>query len=299
MSELKKSSAMLKICKPLIICLFIAFSAFTQPDAKTYYNSGIENLNNREYIEAIGAFTNAISLKPDFAEAYYYRAYAKDLLGKKMGFVSTELCGDFVTALKLGKTEAAEKLEKNCMGECFNIHTAFDDPETVFCADFSNNNLSELPAGTEKLKYLVKLNFTDNKMATVTPRLSSIHTLVSLDLSGNNIATLPANIGKLQYLNELYLNKNQIKELPMEFGNLKHLRILTFRQNKLTELPKSIAQLTNLENLDLAFNQINSLPLEVANLKKLRTLTLVGNDIPIKEQQKIKALLPNTKVYFE
>jgi tetratricopeptide (TPR) repeat protein len=290
---------MINLYKILTICLLVVLSSFTQPDAKSYYNTGIQSLNSKDYIEAIGAFTNAISLKPDFADAYFYRAYAKDLLGKKMGFTSTELCGDLITALRLGKTEAAEKLEKSCMGECFNVANAFQEPESVFCADFSSKNLKDLPAGSEKLKSLVRLNCMDNQLGTVTARMSSMTTLVSLDLSANDIKVIPDNIGKLQHLRELNLNKNQITSLPIEFGNLKHLTILTFRQNQLKEMPKSIAQLTSLETLDLAFNQITTLPIEIANLKRLRTLTLVGNDISEKEQQKIKALLPGTTVYFE
>lgn len=292
-------TGMQKSIKLLVVALFVVLSSFSQPDAKTYYNTGVQSLNNKEYIEAIGAFTNAISLKPDFADAYFYRAYAKDLLGKKMGFQSTELCSDLVVALRLGKAEAAEKLEKGCMGECYNKETAFDDPESVYCADFSASSLKDLPEGSESLKHLVKLNFMDNDLGTVTPKLANLNMLVSLDLSGNNIAQMPASIGKLNNLRELNLNKNQLKELPMEFGNLKNLKILTFRQNQLTEMPRTIAQLGNLETLDLAFNKMTSLPLEIANLKKLKTLTLVGNDIPSKEQQKIKALLPNTTVYFE
>lgn len=290
---------MFKGIKILFAGIFIVCSAFNQPDAQSYYNSGVTNLNNREYIEAIGAFTNAISLKPDYADAYFYRAYAKDLLGKKMGFANTELCTDLSIALKLGKMEAAEKIEKSCMGECYNVVTAFDVPDMVYCADFSNNSLSDLPDHSDQLKYLVKLNFMDNNLGTVTTRLSKMQSLVSLDLSGNNIQTVPSNIGNLHHLRELFLNKNSISTLPIEFGKLTHLKVLTFRQNKLKELPRSVAQLKHLENIDLAFNQITSLPLEIANLKKLKTLTLVGNDIPIKEQQKIRALLPHAEVFFE
>lgn len=290
---------MFKSAKLLTIGLFLVLSAFSQPDAKTYYNTGVQNLNSKNFIEAIGAFTNAISLKPDYADAYFYRAYAKDLLGKKMGFSSTEQCSDFITALRLGKLEAAEKLEKGCMGECFNLNSAFDDPELVFCIDFSNHKLKDLPAGTEKLKYVVKLNCMDNEMGTLTAKVANMSNLLSLDLSGNNIATLPASINKLKNLRELNLNKNELKELPIEFGSLNHLKVLTFRQNKLTEMPRSIAQLSSLENLDLAFNKLTTLPMEIANLKRLKTLTLVGNEIPAFEQQKIKVLLPSTKVYFE
>jgi tetratricopeptide (TPR) repeat protein len=281
------------------IFFLLTAATFNQPDAKSYYESGITSLNKKEYIQAIGEFTNAISLNPNFADAYYYRAYSKDLLGKAMGFTSSELCYDYVSAMRFGKADAAGKLEKSCMGECFNMESAFQEPEIVLCADFSSKILTDLPEGSEKLSNIVKLNFFNNKATTLSDKFGHLTSLVSLDLSSNKLSEIPPVIGKLTQLRELSLNKNQIKELPYEFGNLKQIKTLNLRQNGLTDLPKSVAMLTSLENLDLALNPLTSLPLEISNLKNLKTLTLVGHEMSSKEQQKIKALLPNTKIYFE
>jgi hypothetical protein len=289
-----------KYYKSLLIIVFvIGFSGFTQPDAKMYYENGMTNLNKKDYIQAIGDFTNAISLNPNYADAYYHRAYAKDLLGKKMGFTSTELCFDLVSAMKLGKVEAIAKLEKTCMGECFDLDAAFQEPDVVLCADFSSKVLADLPAGTDKLVNLVKLNFFNNKATTLSEKYAGLTNLISLDLSSNQITSISPVIGKLVQLQDLSLNKNKIKELPFEFGTLKNLKTLNLRQNGLTTFPKSIAMLSSLETLDMALNPLTSLPVEIANLKNLKTLTLVGNEMPVKEQQKIKALLPNTTIYFE
>src|SRR5690554_3148006 len=160
-----------------LVFIFVSLSSFNQPDAKTYYENGLESLNKKEFIQAIGEFTNAISLKPEFADAYYHRAYAKDLLGKKMGFFSSELCSDFVSALKLGKIDAAARLEKSCMGECFDLDGAFFEPEVVYCADFSSKILSDLPPKSEDLIYLVKLNFFNNKLTTLSDRWGSARNL--------------------------------------------------------------------------------------------------------------------------
>lgn len=282
-----------------LVILFIALSGFNQPDAKTYYENGLASLNKKEYIQAIGEFTNAISLKPDFADAYFHRAYAKDLLGKKMGFFSSELCTDLVSALMYGKHEAAAKLEKSCMGECFDLDGALLEPEIVYCADFNSKNLSDLPAGSEQLSFIVKLNMNNNQLSTLSEKWGKLNKLVSLDLSSNKLSSISPVIGKLQHLRELSLNKNQIQNLPYEFGNLKGLKTLNLRQNGITSLPKSVAMLSSLENLDLALNKLTVLPIEIANLKNLKTLTLVGNDLSAKEQSKVKALLPNTTIYFE
>jgi tetratricopeptide (TPR) repeat protein len=283
----------------LLVFILIIASSFEQPDAKAYYENGLTSLNKKEYIKAIGEFTNAISLNPTYADAYYHRAYAKDLLGKNMGFFSSELCYDFISAMKLGKLDAANKLENTCMGECYDLDAAFLEPEIVFCADFSSKVLSDLPAGIEKLNNIVKLNFFNNKMTAFSEKFGKITTLISLDLSSNKITTVSPVIGKLVYLSDLNLNKNQIKELPYEFGNLKNIKTLTLRQNGLTTFPKSIAMLASLENLDLALNPLTSLPVEIANLKNLKTLTLVGHEMSGKEQAKVKALLPHTTIYFE
>lgn len=282
-----------------IILVLLSGFVNTQPDAKSYYESGMTSLNKKEYIQAIGEFTNAISLNPNFADAYYYRAYAKDLLGKAMGFVSSEQCFDLVSAMKLGKNDAALKIEKNCINECFSPENAFEDPEIVLCADFSSKVLSDLPDGSDKLVNLTKLNFFNNKAVTLSDKFGHLSNLISLDLSSNKLTAIPPVIGKLTQLRELSLNKNQIKELPYEFGNLKHIKTLNLRQNGLTDFPKSVAMLSSLENLDLALNPLTSLPIEISNLKNLKTLTLVGHEMSAKEQQKVKALLPNTKIYFE
>jgi hypothetical protein len=282
-----------------LILIFIVSSGFNQPDAKTFYENALTSLNKKDYIQAISEFTNAISLKPDYADAYYHRATAKELLGKKMGFFSSEMCSDLVSAMINGKVEALDKLEKSCMGECFDLDAAFVEPEVVYCADFSSKMLKDLPAGSEKLAFLVKLNFFNNKLTTLPEKFGTLDRLISLDLSSNQITSVPSLIGKITRLRDLNVSKNQIASLPYEFGNLKQLKLLNMRQNGLTTFPKSVATLSSLETLDLAFNKLTSMPLEVANLKNLKTLILVGNEIPVSEQKKIKALLPNTTINFE
>lgn len=280
--------------------IFIICSGFNQPDAKTFYENALASLNKKDYIQAISEFTNAISLKPDYADAYYHRATAKELLGKKMGFFSSEMCTDLVSAMLYGKAEALDKLEKTCMGECFDLDAAFLEPEVVYCADFSSKSLVDLPEGSEKLTFLVKLNFFNNKLKGALPeKFGKLDRLISLDLSSNKINSIPPFIGKLSRLRELNLSKNEVATLSYEFGSLKQLKLLNMRQNGLTTFPKSVAMLSSLETLDLAFNKLTSMPIEIANLKKLKTLILVGNEIPKGEQNKIKALLPNTTINFE
>jgi tetratricopeptide (TPR) repeat protein len=282
-----------------VLAVLIFGSSFNQPDAKNYYETGLSSLNQKDYIKAIGDFTNAISMNPKFGDAYYYRAYSKELLGKKMGFVSSELCSDLIYSMVYGKDEASEKINELCTGECFNMESAFIEPEIVYCADFSSKILTDIPDGVENLHYLVKLNMFNNKLVTLSQKWTYLDKLISLDLGSNRLTLLPPVIGKMTELQELNLNKNQLTALPVEIGSLSHLKTLTLRQNALKSLPPNIGLLKNLQDLDLALNMLTTLPAEITNLKNLKKLILVGNEISVKEQQRIKSLLPNTEIAFE
>lgn len=282
----------------IYITIFTSF-AYTQPDAQVYYDKGLKELKSKDYIKAIGEFTNALSVRANYAEAYLERGKAKIMLGIEMGFENSEACFDLVTALRYGNLQALPLLEKHCMGECFDTKMAFTEPDMVLCADFSNKVLSEIPAKSAELSNAIKLNVFNNKITQLGDNVAQMLNLVHIDASSNAIALVNPSISRLTYLKELNLNKNKISQLPYEFGNLENLQLLYLRSNYLNEMPKSIARLKNLEVLDLSLNKLTSLPIEIANLKKLRILNLVGNDIPKEKQDIIIKLLPNTKVYFE
>lgn len=283
--------------------LLILLSGFIepQPDATTYYNNGIANLKKKDYISAIGDFTNAISIKHDYAAAYYKRAIAKDKLAKEIGFENSELCFDLTSALKYGSEDAIPMLKNSCMGECYNVQSAFFEPEIVFCADFSSQKQASLPARTDELVNLIKLNFFNNKATNISNDIAHLTNLIYLDISSNYLKSVSPKIGELRNLTELHLNKNEISDLPTEMGKLKNLKELYLRKNKLTKVPEAIGNMEALETLDLSFNQITTLPTGIAALKNhLKTLVLVGNDISKSEQSRIqKVLLPKTTIYFE
>jgi hypothetical protein len=279
--------------------IFVVYSAFTQPDAQTYYESGLKNLNSTDYVKAIGDFTNAISMKSDFGDAFLKRAVAKELLAEKVGFENSELCFDAVMAMKLGNKEASPLLCKKCISECYDQKTAFFEPEIVFCADLSSKVLSDLPEGSSELSNIVKLNLFNNKFTTLTPVFEKLNSLILLDLSSNRLTDLGKNVGFLVNLEELNLNKNSLASLPAEFSKITKIKKLYLRSNSFLEFPSSLLSCTELEDLDLSLNQFTSVPADIKNLKKLKTLNLVGNSLSGKNRKEISAALPNTTIYFE
>ena len=282
-----------------VIVIFLILSSFTmQPDAESFYESGHKSLTEKNYMEAIGDFTMAISLKPDYGIAYLERAQAKLHFAEKMGYANNEYCFDLVQALLFGQKEAIPLLEGGCDAECYGKQKAFIEPEIVFCADFSSQLISDLPKESEGLVNLTKLNLFNNKFTTISINFSKLKSLLLLDLSSNKLEDLGPVIGDLQNLNELNLNKNELQNLPDQIGKLKNIQKLFVRSNKLTTLNASIGQCDKLEHLDLSLNILTTLPAEIGQLKNLKVLNLVGNTFDKKHQKYIVSLLPYTQIYF-
>jgi Leucine-rich repeat (LRR) protein len=107
--------------------------------------------------------------------------------------------------------------------------------------DLSNGHLDEIK--NYKLKYIIELN-----------------------LSGNKLKELPEWIDKCVNLQRLYCSHNQLALLPESLPN--SLQILYCRNNQLTSLPESLS--TNLQELYCSNNQLTSLPESLPNtLQKL------------------------------
>jgi hypothetical protein len=283
----------------ILVVVTILFCSFTpHPDPSELYTSSQKKIANQDFVKAIGDLTLAISIKPEFGEAYLLRAKAKMMFAEKMGIYNMEYCYDLVQALQYGQKEAIDLLESTCDGECFGLPRAFVEPDMVFCADFSSKILSDLPKESEGFVNIVKLNLFNNRFSTISTKFLNLKPLLELDLSSNRIDNLGPIVGKLNNLDELNLNKNLLASLPQEIGNLTKLRKLYLRANQLTILPETITRCQNLEQLDLSLNKLEQMPKELSKLKNLKTLNLVGNNFDKKTQKAIIASLPDTQVYF-
>lgn len=278
----------------------ILFSSFTQAStAQSYYDNGLENISNKNFIGAIADFTNALSEKPDFGAAYYQRAIAKHKLSVEAGYESAELCMDLSQALNLGEEEAIPLIKKYCQNECYKLEMAFYQPEMVFCADFSSKILYDLPKDAYyKLVNLTKLNLFNNKFEEIPKNFIDLNLLVQLDMSSNRLTDIEPIIGQLIFLEELKLNKNYIAHINDEVSKLSLLKNLQLKGNRIARVPESLSKLKKLEYLDLSANEIKSLPKDLTNWKSIKTLLLMGNSFSKGEQKRIQEALPNATIYF-
>ena len=81
--------------------------------AKKYFNSGLENSKNGEVDLAIEGYTKAIELKPDFAEAYYYRGGSWLRLGQREKSISDlEIARNMEMDIIVASDEVRQKYER-------------------------------------------------------------------------------------------------------------------------------------------------------------------------------------------
>ena len=120
-------------------------------------------------------------------------------------------------------------------------------------ADFSNNKLTDIPAGLVQLPNLIVLNLSHNKLTHLPDIPVWSATLTHLDLSNNLLTSMPMNI------------------------TASALTSLNLSKNKLSEVPLCVCTFTTLVSLDISYNpSINILPYEMSLLTKLEDLTLYG-----------------------
>jgi Leucine-rich repeat (LRR) protein len=172
-------------------------------------------------------------------------------------------------------------------------------------------NVDELVESIYGHLFVLKFN-----SGTIKDKLISLINFKVLNLSFNNLTTLPEGVNDLTNLETLTLRGNQLITLK-GIKNLTNLKYLDLYNNKLTSLEgieyltnlvwlrlsnnqlislKGIKNLTNLKWLGLSNNKLTTLPEGIENLTNLKELYLSDNPISDEEIERIKELLPNTKI---
>jgi Leucine-rich repeat (LRR) protein len=156
-----------------------------------------------------------------------------------------------------------------------NLNEALEHPDKVYRLDLSKKKLKVFPMEILQFKNLQELNLSKNKLDFI-----------------------PEQIGILTHLQILNLSGNRLQELPDSIGELINLKKLVVSRNLLRALPKRIGDLQNLEILDLWQNDLSVFPEEMSKMKKLRWMDLRVILLNDEDQERIRNLLPNTKIFF-
>jgi Leucine-rich repeat (LRR) protein len=143
-----------------------------------------------------------------------------------------------------------------------------------------------------------RLSQRGQKLKEVPQEIMKFKNLQDLDLSRNKLKSIPETIGTLTNLQVLNVSSNQIETLPDSIGMLKNLKKLIAFKNNLIGLPKELGNCENLEVLDLWSNDLAIFPPEISKLKKLRWVDMRVILLNDEDQDKIRKLLPDTKIFF-
>lgn len=144
-----------------------------------------------------------------------------------------------------------------------------------------------------------KLSLKKLKLTELPQEIYAFKNLQVLDISKNKFTIFPVEIVKFNYLQELNISSNKIEIITKELGDLIHLQQLIANQNKIVAIPSEIKNLKKLKFIDLWGNDIGSLPYEIGELENsLEEIDMRVILMSDEEHQKIKELLPNTKIRF-
>ncbi len=156
-------------------------------------------------------------------------------------------------------------------------------------------NLNEALQNSDKV---YRLDLSKKKLKVFPMEILKFKNLQELNLSKNKLDSLPEQIGLLTNLQILNVMGNKLLYLPDSIGELKNLKKIVGSRNSLLAIPKRIGDCENLEILDLWENDISTFPEELSKLKKLRWMDLRVILLNDEDHERIRKLLPNTKIFF-
>lgn len=111
--------------------------------------------------------------------------------------------------------------------------------------DLSNNSLTELPSGLERLSGLRQLLLSRNRIRILPPQahvLSRLPQLRSLDMSDNPLGSISLQFNQLPGLRILRMNRSGLLTLPAGLQWCGLLLFADLRNNQISELPAALFQ---------------------------------------------------------
>lgn len=152
--------------------------------------------------------------------------------------------------------------------EQYPIKTSF--PETLETLIVNNCILKKFDVRVLKLKFLITLDLSFNKLTTLCDNFDELVNLKSLLLQSNSFKTIPkcvvnGNVSKQIQL--LDLSNNDIEFLPNKISVMKDLVTLKLTGNKIQYLPSNFGMLSKLQYLHLNQNKLKVLPWSFQHLR--------------------------------
>jgi len=108
---------------------------------------------------------------------------------------------------------------------------------------FTSNKLTEIPAFVYEMRQLRKLQVSKNHVKAIAPEIGQLTNLIHMNLSENDIGSLPDSMSKLKRLRVCDLSDNHIERLPESFGEVQILYQLRVRNNPISTLPAGFVKM--------------------------------------------------------
>jgi len=168
----------------------------------------------------------------------------------------------------------------------------------------STSALDSMPVYTDLLVALknplevYRLDLTRKKLKDFPQEIFLLVHLNELVLDKNKIIAVPNDIQTLKYLQRLSMAHNAIDSLTVSMCHLPNLKVLNLADNFIPEIPDEIENLSQLEGLFIWENPIDYYPNSLVMLTNLKELDLIHNLMNADEQDRIRGMLPNTRIHF-
>ena len=141
-----------------------------------------------------------------------------------------------------------------------------------------------------------RLDLSKQKLKSLPDAIFQFPNLQELILDKNKLTALPSELGQLVNLQILKASQNEIDTIPAALLELKNLRILDLGDNLIEKIPNDIDHLVALESLILWDNPIVQYPASMGDMASLKFLDLLHNQISYDTRDRLKSLLPDTKI---
>lgn len=140
--------------------------------------------------------------------------------------------------------------------------------------------------------------FAQNTFYSLQEALEHPEEVTHLVLKRKKLKNFPKEILQFHNLEVLDLTGNRLSVLPNEIIELRKLKVLNLSRNRFEIFPSILLAMFWLEKLDLWDNEIENVPVGIKQMVGLKEMELRGIQLPQQRIDSIRALLPNSKVFF-